>query len=136
MHRFAYKNGELWCEQVRVSEIARKVGTPLYLYSYNTIMDHYRQVQKAFSPVRALICFAVKANSNLAVCRALVKAGAGFDVVSGGELRKVLQAGANPKKIVYASVGKTPAEIEAAVRAGILLFNVESSQELARIEQI
>ena len=136
MHRFAYKNGELWCERVRVTEVARKVGTPLYLYSHNTILDHYRQIEKAFAPIRALICFAVKANSSLAICRAMVKAGAGFDVVSGGELRKVLQAGANPKRIVYASVGKTPEEIQAAIRAGILFFNVESAQELEQLERI
>ena len=136
MHRFAYVSGQLHCEQIPVEEIVRKVGTPLYLYSYQTILDHYRQIREAFAPVKALICFAVKANGSLAVCRALAKAGAGFDVVSGGELRKALQAGADPKRIVYASVGKRPEEIEAAVRAGILFFNVESEQELEQIHSI
>jgi len=136
MHRFDYVNGQLYCEKVPVEEIARKTGTPLYLYSYNTILDHYRQIQRAFAPVKALICFAMKANGNLAVCRALAKAGAGFDVVSGGELQKALQAGANPKKIVYASVGKKPGEIEAAVKAGILFFNVESEEELEQIHRV
>ena len=136
MHRFHYINGQLHCEEVPVREIVRKVGTPLYLYSYNTLLDHYRQIEKAFSPVKALICYAMKANGNLAVCRTLAKAGAGFDVVSGGELRKALQAGANPRKIVYASVGKRPEEIKAAIRAGILFFNVESEQELEQINAV
>ncbi len=108
----------------------------MYLYSYNTLLDHYRQIKEAFAGVDALICYAMKANGNLAVLRTLAKAGAGFDVVSGGELRKALQAGADPKKIVYASVGKRPEEIEAAVRAGILFFNVESEQELEQINVV
>ena len=135
MHRFSYRNGELWCEDARVAEIAKKVGTPLYLYSVNTMLDHLRKLQAAFSPVRALVCYAVKANANLAICRALAKSGAGFDVVSGGELRRVLQAGGNPGKIVYASVGKTVREIEDAIRARILLFNVESEQELEQLDR-
>ena len=136
MHRFHYIDGQLHCEEVPVREIARKVGTPLYLYSYNTLLDHYRQIEKAFSPVKALVCYAMKANGNLAILRALGKAGAGFDVVSGGELRKAMQAGADPKKIVYASVGKRTEEIEAAVKAGILFFNVESEQELEQINTV
>ena len=136
MHRFGYVNGRLHCEKVPVEEIIRKTGTPLYLYSCNTLLDHFRQIRQAFAPVKALICFAMKANGNLAVCRALAKAGAGFDVVSGGELHKALQAGANPRKIVYASVGKKPEEIEAAVKAGILFFNVESEQELEQIHRV
>ncbi len=136
MHRFSFRRGQLWCEQIPVAEVANVVGTPLYLYSYNTLLDHYQKLRNAFKPVKPLICFSMKANSNLALCRALVKAGAGFDVVSGGELRKVLQVGANPRKIVYASVGKTEAEIEAAARAGILCFNAESVQEVERIENV
>ena len=136
MHRFEYKNGRLHCEEVPVEEIARKVGTPAYVYSRHTILDHFHQVREAFSPVNGLICFAAKANGNLAVIRTLVNAGSGFDVVSGGELRKVLEAGASPKKIVYASVGKRPEEIEQAVRAGILFFNVESEQELEQIHAV
>ena len=136
MHRFEYRNKELWCEGVRVSDVAQKLGTPLYLYSYNTVLDHYRKLHEAFAPVKALICFAVKANSSMAICRALVKAGAGFDVVSGGELRTILQVGATPKKIVYASVGKTREEIKAGIQAGILFFNVESGQELEQLEGV
>ncbi len=119
-----------------MSEVARRLGTPLYLYSYNTILDHFRKLRSAFAPAKALVCYAVKANSSAAILRTLAKAGAGFDVVSGGELKKALAAGADPRKVVYASVGKTPQEIEAAVRAGILFFNVESAQELEQIERV
>ncbi len=136
MHRFVYRKSELWCERVKVSDVAKALGTPLYLYSYNTILDHYRKLKAAFAPVGALICFAMKANSNTAICRALAKAGAGFDVVSGGELTKILKIGVNPKRIVYASVGKTTGEIELAVKAGILFFNVESAQELEQIQLV
>ena len=136
MHRFAYQNGELFCEQVPVSEVAEKLGTPLYLYSLGTVLDHFRKLKAAFRPVKPLICFSMKANSSLAICRALAKQGAGFDVVSGGELQKALRIGAIPKRIVFASVGKTEAEITLALRKGILCFNVESIQELQRIESI
>ncbi len=119
-----------------MARVAQAQGTPLYLYSYGTLLDHYRKLRVAFAPIRPLICFSVKANSSLALCRALAKAGAGFDVVSGGELKRALRVGANPRKIVFASVGKTEAEIEAAVRAGILSFNVESLQEVQRIETV
>ena len=136
MHRFAFRKNQLWCEQVPVTEVAQAVGTPLYLYSHGTLLDHYQKLRDAFKPVKPLICFSMKANSNLALCRALVKAGAGFDVVSGGELRKILHVGADPKKIVFASVGKTEAEIEAAVRARILCFNAESVQEIQGIDNV
>ncbi len=136
MHQFTYRHGQLLCEQVPLSELAERAGTPLYVYSHGTILHHFGQIRRAFAPVKALICYAVKANGNLAICRTLIRAGAGFDVVSGGELRKVLQAGADPRKIVYASVGKTPEEITAGVRARILFFNAESAQELSHIEQI
>ncbi|MBI3318186.1 MAG: diaminopimelate decarboxylase [Candidatus Omnitrophica bacterium] len=136
MHRFALKRGRLWCEGVPVEEVARRVGTPAYLYSHGTILDHYRKLQTAFRPVKALICFAVKANGNLAVLRLLARAGAGFDIVSQGELERALRAGADPKKIVYASVGKTEEEIRKAVQAGILFFNVESAQELRQIQEV
>ena len=136
MHHFAFREGELWCEEVPAARVARNFGTPLYLYSHATLLDHFRKLQKAFSAVSPLICFSMKANSNLALCHALEKAGAGFDVVSGGELRKALQIGVSPKKLVFASVGKTEEEIAAAVRAGILFFNAESLQECERIEII
>lgn len=136
MHRFTFRKNQLWCEQVPVAEVAKAVGTPLYLYSHGTLLDHYQKLRSAFKPVQPLICFSMKANSSLALCRALVKAGAGFDVVSGGELWKILRAGADPGKIVFASVGKTEAEIKAALRARILCFNAESVQEIQRIDSV
>ncbi len=131
-----YKNNNLCCETVKIEDIARKVGTPFYLYSYATLLDHYRKLRKALAPIKPLICFSMKSNSNLAVCRALVKEGAGLDIVSGGELYKALRVGADPRKIVYASVGKTAMEIDVAIRKGILFFNVESIAELVMIEKI
>lgn len=136
MHNFHYKNNELYCEGVSVRSIAQKVGTPFYLYSHETLVDHFRKIKKAFAAVNPLICFAMKANGNLAVIRTLVNVGAGVDIVSGGELYKALKAGANPKKICYASVGKTEQEIADAMRHGILFFNVESMAELAEINRI
>jgi diaminopimelate decarboxylase len=135
MHEFKYRGNELCCEDVGISKIAEAVGTPFYLYSYKTLMDHYNKLRDAFRPVRPLICFSVKSNSNLAVLRALVKSGAGLDIVSGGELYRAGRAGADPKKIVYAGVGKRRDEIEDATRAGILLFNVESEEELEEIQR-
>lgn len=136
MHDFQFKSGELTCENVRVADVARRVGTPFYLYSYKTITDHFLKIQKAFARLDPLICFAMKSNGNLAVIKSLVELGAGIDIVSGGELKKALLAGADPKKIVFASVGKTEEEIALAVKSGILLFNVESEPELARINRI
>lgn len=136
MHEFKYRGNELYCEDVRIDRIASSVGTPFYLYSYKTLIDHYRKLADAFRVLNPLICFSMKANSNLAVLRALVKVGAGLDVVSGGELYKALKVGCNPKKIVYASVGKTEGEIESAIKAGILFFNVESLPEVALIDRI
>lgn len=136
MHSFHYKNNELYCEGVSVRSIAQKVGTPFYLYSHETLVDHFRKIKKAFAPVNPLICFAMKANGNMAVIRTLVNEGAGVDIVSGGELYKALKAGANAKKICYASVGKTEKEITEAIRRSILFFNVESQAELAEINRI
>lgn len=136
MHEFKYRGNELYCEDVRIDKITSSVGTPFYLYSYKTLIDHYRKLADAFKGLNPLICFSMKANSNLAVLRALVKAGAGLDVVSGGELYKALKVDCVPKKIVYASVGKTEGEIESAIEAGILFFNVESLPELALIDKI
>ncbi|MDP2943406.1 MAG: diaminopimelate decarboxylase, partial [Candidatus Omnitrophota bacterium] len=136
MHEFKYRGNELYCEDVNISHIAASVGTPFYLYSYKTLLDHYNKLRDAFSPVKPLICFSVKSNSNLAVLRALVKNGAGLDIVSGGELYRARRAGADPKKVVYAGVGKRRDEIEDAVRAGILLFNVESKEELEEIQRV
>lgn len=136
MHRFTSRDGALWCEGVKVSPIADKLGTPLYLYSLGTLLDHYRKLRSAFREISPIICFSMKANSSLALLRALAREGAGFDVVSGGELKKALRVGAAPRKIVYASVGKTEKEIAAALKARILSFNVESEQELQRIHTI
>ena len=134
MHEFTFKDNELYCENVKVSRIAKRVPTPFYLYSYKTLIDHYRKLKGAFSPIKPLICFSVKSNSNIAVLRALVKNGAGLDIVSGGELYRARLAGVDPKKIVYAGVGKRPDEIEDAIRFGILFFNVESEDELYEIQ--
>lgn len=134
MHEFTFKDNELYCEDVRVAEIAKKVPTPFYLYSYKTFIDHYKKLETAFRPVKPLICFSVKSNSNIAVLRALVKNGAGLDIVSGGELYRARLAGVRPDKVVYAGVGKRRDEIEDAIKFGILLFNVESEAELDEIQ--
>jgi len=136
IHDFQYKNGELYCEGVKVSAIVKKVGTPVYIYSYKTLVDHYRKIREAFKAVDPIICFAMKANSNIALLSALVKEGAGFDIVSGGELKKARLVKADMKRIAFASVGKTEEEIFDAVNAGILLFNVESRPELNNINRI
>lgn len=136
MHDFQTRNGELYCERVPVLEAAERFGTPLYLYSHHTLVDHFRKLQRAFAPVRPLICFSMKANANLAICRALVKAGAGVDIVSVGELYRARLAEAPRSRTVYASVGKTPRDITEAVRAGIFCFNVESAPELEQIDAV
>jgi len=136
VHRFEYKGKELYCEGVPVARVAASVGTPFYLYSVNTFLDHYNKLAKAFSSIPTTICFSMKANSNLTILQALVNHGAGLDIVSGGELARAKKVGVDPKKIVFASVGKTVAEIEDAVRAGILMFNVESVQELETINTV
>lgn len=136
MHEFTFKDNELYCEDTKVADIARRVPTPFYLYSYETLLDHYRKLKVAFSAISPLICFSVKSNSNIAILRALVKNGAGLDIVSGGELYRARLAGADPEKIVYAGVGKRPDEIEDAIKFGILFFNVESEEELNAIQRI
>ena len=136
MHRFHYKGRELHCESTPITKIAEAVGTPFYLYSIGTFLDHFIKLKKAFRPAEPLICFSMKANSNLTVLKALVAQGSGLDIVSGGELFRAGRVGVDPKKIVFASVGKTRGEIEAAIRAGILMFNVESAQELEVIHDI
>ena len=136
MHDFKYKHNQLYCEGVRIDKLARKYGTPLYVYSRKTFLDHYRKLQAAFRSVRPLICYSVKANSNLSILRMLVKIGAGLDIVSGGELFRALKAGVSPKKIVYASVGKKEKEIEYAIKNNILLFNVESLSEARMINRV
>jgi len=134
MDLFQYRAGSLHAENVRVSDIARRHGTPCYVYSQGTVLHHYRVVQRSFAPVSPLICCSIKANASLAIVDLLRREGAGFDVVSGGELFRALQVGADPQKIVFAGVGKTPAEIEQALAAGILLFDVESEPELFAVD--
>jgi diaminopimelate decarboxylase len=136
MHHFHYINGELYCEDVPVALIAEQVGTPFYLYSHATLSHHYRIFDAAFAGFPHLVCFAVKANSNLAILRTMIGLGAGVDIVSGGELFRALQAGVDPRKVVYSGVGKNEGEIRQALKAGILMFNIESSQELAAISRL
>ena len=136
MHDFHYSNRHLFCEKVKVSEITHQVKTPFYLYSRKTVTDHYRKLNTAFSSIQHLICYSLKANSNIALLRILSEMGAGADVTSGGELFKALLAGIPPGKIVYAGVGKTQDEISEALGKGILMFNVESIQELHLINEI
>ena len=136
MHDFKYVDGKLTCDQLAVDTLVKKHGTPLYIYSQHTLEDHYRKLDEALAPLDHQICFAMKANSNLAVMRTLANCGAGFDVVSEGELRRVMAAGGDPKKCVFAGVGKTEREIEHALKQGIYAFNVESEPELQRINRL
>ncbi len=136
MHYFQYKNGELFCEEVPVKEIVSSVGTPVYIYSARTISRHFRVFDEAFSGVSHLVCYSVKANSNVAILRLLARLGAGADIVSGGELARALKAGIPADKIVFSGVGKTPDEMKAALEAGILMFNVESLDELEVLSEV
>ena len=136
MHFFRYRNGQLYAEDVPVEKIAEKYGTPLYIYSYHTLLRHFKAYDEAFDGVPHIICFALKANSNIAILRLFAKQGGGADVVSGGEIFKALKAGISSRKIVYAGVGKTEEEIKAAIGTGILFFNVESVEELHVINDI
>ncbi len=136
MDHFAYTNGSLRCESADIRSLAERWGTPLYVYSRQSLWDHYDRFAAAFADVRATICFSVKSCSNLAILRLLRERGASFDVVSGGELRRALEAGADPARIVFAGVGKTDAEILAALDAGIGWFNVESEGELGNLASL
>jgi diaminopimelate decarboxylase len=136
MNHFEYRNGEMFAEEVPLKRIAREVGTPAYVYSLATLKRHYQVFDQAFAKVPHIVCFSVKANSNLALLRAFAKQGSGFDIVSGGELFRALKAGGDPKKIVFSGVGKKKQEIEYALDAGILMFNVESDEELTALNEI
>src|SRR5215831_1803101 len=136
MHYFEYRSGELCCEQVPLEKIAHECGTPAYIYSEQTLRRHVRVFDEAFQSVPHLICYAVKANSNINILRRFTEWGTGFDIVSGGELFRVLRAGAAAKKVIFAGVGKTAEEIQYALDAGILFFNVESAPELELIQTI
>jgi diaminopimelate decarboxylase len=136
MHHFQYKGNDLFAEDVAVKDIAAKVGTPVYIYSHATLERHFRAMDEAFASVPHTICYSMKANSNLAVLKTFANLGGGVDIVSGGELYRALKAGIDPKKIVYSGVGKKDEEIEYALSTGILMFNVESEEELERINKI
>jgi diaminopimelate decarboxylase len=136
MHFFEYKDHQLHCEGIPVDKIAERVGTPFYLYSYKTLVRHFTVFNDAFEGIPHLVCYSAKANSNLALIRIFVNLGGGVDVVSGGELYRALKSGADPRKIVFSGVGKREDEIEYALKAGILLFNVESVQELQTINEV
>ncbi len=136
MDYFNYKKNTLYAENVDINVLAEKYGTPLYVYSKRTFLEHFRKVKDAFAGMDTLICYSVKANSNGAILKEMKKEGAGFDIVSGGELFRALRTGVDPKKIVYAGVGKTEEEIKYALKSGILMFNVESQEELKAINDI
>lgn len=133
MDFFNYKNGRLFAEDVAVALIAEQVGTPVYIYSKATFLDHFKKTQKAYSAIDTTICYSVKACSNINILKILADNGSGFDIVSGGELFRTSQIGADPSKIVYAGVGKTDKEITEAIDAGIGYFNIESEAELENL---
>jgi diaminopimelate decarboxylase len=136
MDYFDYRDGELWAEQVRVRDLAERFGTPLYVYSTRTLTRHYRAFDSAMQGLDHLTCFSVKANGNVGLLRLMGRLGAGVDIVSGGELHRALKAGIDPRKIVFSGVGKQEHEIRQALATDILMFNVESAQEMERIGRI
>ena len=136
MHWFHYAGNRLYCESVSVEALARRFGTPLYVYSQRTLTEHFQALDQALAGVEHLVCFAVKSNSNLSVLRALARLGSGFDIVSGGELQRVIAAGGDPRQCAFAGVGKTESEIEFALRQGVYTFNAESEPELERINRV
>ena len=136
MHHFIYKDNELYCESVAVADIAKSVGTPFYLYSNATLTHHFNTFDKSFGELPHLTCFAVKACSNLAILRLFSTLGGGADIVSGGELYRSLKAGIAPRRIIYSGVGKTEEELRYGLVSGILMFNVESEEELEKLQQV
>jgi diaminopimelate decarboxylase len=136
MDQFSYRDGQLFAEQVAVADIARDFGTPAYVYSRAAFENHYRAYDEALAGRPHLVCYAVKANSNLAVLNVLARLGAGFDIVSGGELERVLRAGGDPARVVFSGVGKQPHEMRRALQVGVRCFNVESDTELDRLNEV
>jgi diaminopimelate decarboxylase len=136
MHGFRYVGKKLYCEGVAVETLAKKFGTPLYVYSQGTLTDHFQKLDRALAPLDHLVCFAMKSNSNLAVLRVITNLGGGFDIVSGGELRRVIAAGGDPRQCIFAGVGKTEEEIAFALKQGVYSFNAESEPELMRINRV
>ena len=135
MHHFDYRDNDLYCEDVPLWRIAEQYGTPSYVYSHSTLVRHFSALDAPFAGVPHFTCYSVKACSNIAILRLIANLGGGFDIVSGGELFRVISAGGDPGKVVYSGVGKTREEIRYALDAGILMFNVESEPELLAIEQ-
>ena len=135
MHHFTYREDELYCEDVPVQKIAAEIGTPFYLYSHATLTRHFKAFSEAFAGMQKLICFSAKANTNLAILKLFATAGGGLDIVSGGELFRGMQAGFTPDRIVYSGVGKRIDEIDFALKSDILMFNLESLDELKLINQ-
>ncbi len=136
VHSFHYSGRDLFCEDVSLAALAKKHGTPLYVYSQATLTGHFTRLDQALAPLPHLVCFAMKSNSNLAVIRTLADLGSGFDTVSAGEIQRVIAAGGDPRKCVFAGVGKTEEEIAFALRQDIYSFNVESEAELQRISKV
>jgi len=136
MDTFAYRDGRLFCEDVDANAVAEEVGTPVFIYSANAILDRLNQIEKAWAPLPHMVCYSVKANSNIAVLRLLAEHGAGMEVVSQGELFRCLRAGVDPRRIVFTGVGKTAAEMEYALQENIFLFVVESLPELFRLNEV
>src|SRR3954471_1996479 len=136
MDFFNYKNGELYCEDVPASKIAAEVGTACYVYSKATFLHHYRQIAEAFKELDPTVCYSIKSCGNINICRVLAAEGCGFDVTSGGELFRALQAGGDPKKMIYAGVGKTDEEIADAINVGIAAFNLESEEEIENVDRV
>jgi len=136
MHHFQYRNNELFCEDVSVSDIADKIKTPFYLYSNATLKNHFRAFDDSFNGIEHLTCFSMKSNSNMAILKLFADEGGGVDIVSGGELYRAMKAGVDPKKIVYSGVGKTVEEMEYAIFSDILMFNSESEQELRTLNDV
>src|SRR5215467_14966818 len=136
MHGFRYVGKKLYCEGMAVESLAERFGTPLYVYSQGTLTDHFQKLDRALAPVDHLVCFAMKSNSNLAVLRVLANLGGGFDIVSGGELQRVIAAGGDPRECIFAGAGKTESEIEFALKQQVYSFNVESVPELERINRV
>ena len=136
MHQFRYVGNKLFCEGVAIESLVKKFGTPLYVYSQGTLADHFQKLDTAMAGVDHLVCFAMKSNSNLSVLRTLANLGSGFDIVSGGELLRVIAAGGDPRKCVFAGVAKTEAEIALALKHEVYVFNAESEPELQRINKV
>ncbi|HSJ47847.1 MAG TPA: diaminopimelate decarboxylase, partial [Gammaproteobacteria bacterium] len=136
MDHFEYRDGHLWAEDVDLASVAQEHGTPAYVYSRATLERHWKAFDSAFGTRPHLVCYAVKANSNLAVLNLLARLGSGFDIVSGGELERVLRAGGDPGKVVFSGVGKQSAELRRALEVGIRCFNVESAPELEALQLV